>query len=158
MLTWSAFEARRPDLAAAGRDLLYHFGVGLGFLATVRRDGGPRVHPICPLLADRGLYAWLIPSPKLEDVKRDGRYALHGYPLEENEDAVYLTGRAEVRADADLRSTADDAFWAERPRLERPADFESQTLVELLVGSCLLTRTTGHGDPNPQHTVWHGRG
>jgi hypothetical protein len=35
-----------------GRDLLYQFGVGLGFLSTVRRDGGPRVHPICPILHD----------------------------------------------------------------------------------------------------------
>jgi hypothetical protein len=28
--------------------MLYHFGVPLGYLATVRRDGGPRLHPFCP--------------------------------------------------------------------------------------------------------------
>src|SRR6266704_3965772 len=46
---------RRPDFADAGRALLYQFGVGLAFLATVRRDGGPRVHPVCPLICHGGL-------------------------------------------------------------------------------------------------------
>ena len=44
MLTWAEFAHARPDLAEAGRRLLYQFGVGLGFLATVRADGGPRLH------------------------------------------------------------------------------------------------------------------
>ena len=34
--------------------------------------------------------------------------------------------------------------------------FEKQTIFELLLESALLTRTTGHGDPKPQHTVWRG--
>jgi hypothetical protein len=41
MLRWGAFRSARPDLAAAGEELLYHLGLGLGFLATVRADGGP---------------------------------------------------------------------------------------------------------------------
>ena len=40
-LSWLQFEAESPELAEAGRGLFYQFGVGLGFLATVRRDGGP---------------------------------------------------------------------------------------------------------------------
>jgi hypothetical protein len=47
MLTWAEFAHARPELAEAGRRLLYQFGVGLGFLATVRADGGPRLHPMC---------------------------------------------------------------------------------------------------------------
>src|SRR5688572_17751916 len=46
VITWSVFERERPDLAAVGSTLLYQFGMGLGFLATVRADGGPRLHPI----------------------------------------------------------------------------------------------------------------
>ena len=90
---WGELTAKRPDLASAGRDLLYQFGVGLAFMSTVRHDGGPRLHPICPLLTDTGIYALIIPSPKLADLLRDGRYALHSYPTENNEDAFYLTGR-----------------------------------------------------------------
>jgi hypothetical protein len=41
VLSWAEFQRLRPDLAEAGRRLLYQFGVGLGFLATVRADGGP---------------------------------------------------------------------------------------------------------------------
>jgi hypothetical protein len=32
MLTWAEFAHARPELAEAGRRLLYQFGVGLGFL------------------------------------------------------------------------------------------------------------------------------
>ena len=35
-----------------------------------------------------------------------------------------------------------------------PAPVErGDALFEFLVDSCLLTRTTGHGDPNPVHQV-----
>ncbi len=64
----------RPDLAEAGRSLLYQHGVGLAFLATVRAEGRP------------------------------------------------------------------------------PA--EDHALFRLRLDSCLLTRTTGHGDPAPAHHVW----
>ena len=36
MLTWPEFAHALPDLAEAGRRLLYQFGVGLGFLAAIR--------------------------------------------------------------------------------------------------------------------------
>jgi hypothetical protein len=43
VLSWDEFRRLRPDPAEAGRRLLDQFGVGLGFLATVRADGGPRL-------------------------------------------------------------------------------------------------------------------
>src|SRR5205807_1190442 len=82
---WGAFRRLRPDLAEAGRRLLYQFGVGLGFLGTVRADGGPRIHPICPLLTDDGLYAFLAPSLTRDDLRRDPRYALHTFPSPQDE-------------------------------------------------------------------------
>jgi hypothetical protein len=48
VLSWAEFAHARPDLGDADRRLLYQFGVGLAFLATVRADGGPRLHPMCP--------------------------------------------------------------------------------------------------------------
>lgn len=87
MVSWGDFAAARPDLAQAARELLYQHGVGLAFLATVRRDGGPRLHPMCPLLAGPGMYAFIIPSPKQEDLLRDGRYAMHSLPADPDEGA-----------------------------------------------------------------------
>ena len=157
MLTWGAFEAARPELAEAGRELICHFGIGLAFLSTVRPDGGPRLHPIAPVFTGDGLYGLLIPSPKLQDLRRDGRYALHSYPLEENEDAFYLTGRAEERLSGQVRAAVIEAFLAQPGRQGPTLDashFEGQTVVEFLIAACLLTRTSGHGDPDARHTVW----
>ena len=107
MASWAEFEKDRPDLATAGRALLYQFGVGLGFLATVRRDGGPRVHPMCPVIHGGGMYAFIVPGPKQADLHRDGRYALHSFPCPDNEDAFYCTGRAEADEDAGLRPSTE---------------------------------------------------
>ena len=82
MRTWAEFRHARPDLAEAGRRLLYQFGVGLAFLATVRPDGSPRLHPISPLLTNDALLGFIQPSPKRQDLHRDGRYALHSFLAE----------------------------------------------------------------------------
>ncbi len=154
MATWRNLVDDRPDLADAGRGLLYQFGVGLGFLATIRRDTGPRVHPICPILHDDRLLAFIVPSPKLEDLRRDGRYSLHCFPPADNEDAFYVTGRARVLDDPGLRATVARQFVEERTVVEVPPPGDDQALVELDLDTVLLTRTTGHGDPDPDHTVW----
>ncbi len=65
MLTWQAFAGLRPDMAQAGYSLLYQFGIGMAFLATVRKDGGPRLHPVCPLIHDGHLFVFVVGnSPK----------------------------------------------------------------------------------------------
>lgn len=155
-VTWGGLRSRRPQLAEAGQDLLYQFGVGLAFLATIRIDGGPRVHPMCPVIVDDGLYAFLIPSPKRSDLIRDGRFSMHSFPTEDNEDAFSVTGVArEVRV-GDVRTHLVARFLEERPALGlAPPDLDDQLLFEFHVATCLLTRTNGHGDKNPRHTVWH---
>lgn len=46
-------------------------------MATVRKSGAPRVHPVTPIIAD-SLFLFMEPtSPKGRDLQRDGRYALH---------------------------------------------------------------------------------
>ena len=79
MLSWGQLEERWPELAQAGKGLLYQFGVGLAFLSTTRRDGGPRVHPMCHIIVDDLLVALIVPGPKLHDLIRDGRYAMHSF-------------------------------------------------------------------------------
>jgi len=154
MISWRAFEAQQPELARQGADLLYHYGVGLAFLGTVRADGGPRLHPMCPLLTGTGLYAFIVPSPKRRDLHRDGRYAMHSFPLEDNEDTFYLSGVASHVHDARTRDRLAQQFADERAGSGLPRPGTEQELFEFQVAVAMLTRTTGHGDPEPQHTTW----
>jgi hypothetical protein len=153
-MRWVDVEEQRPDLATSGRSLLYQFDVGLAFLSTVRPDGGPRVHPICPLIRTGGLYAFIVNSPKQRDLRRDARYALHSFPPEQNEDAFYVTGLAEERAERSLRSDLSSQFVAERAGLGVPPPRSDEIVFEFMIENVLWTQTNGHGDPEPQHTVW----
>ncbi|HEX4128118.1 MAG TPA: hypothetical protein VHX67_11105 [Acidimicrobiales bacterium] len=154
MKRWSEFAALRPDLAVPGRALLYLVGVGLAYMATTRPDGGPRLHPMCPLLTDDGMFAFIIPSPKQRDLRRDGRYALHSFPRDDNDDAFSCMGIARPVEDTRLRSELSALFAAERSALGVAPPAVEDGLFEFLVDSCLLTRTSGHGDPHPVHQVW----
>jgi hypothetical protein len=103
MATWVDFAAAEPALAAAVKALMCQYGSGLGYLATVRPDGGPRVHPVAPVITDEGLFCFIIPSPKRHDLDRDGRYALHAFPPEETDDEAYVSGRANLVTDLTQR-------------------------------------------------------
>jgi hypothetical protein len=156
MLSWSEFGTVRPDLVEAGGGLLYQFGVGLAFLATVRLDGGPRVHPMCPILSEGGLYALLVPSPKRNDLLRDPRFSLHSFPCDDNEDAFYVTGEARPVEEALVRDAVIATYLAERRDLAMTSqDLRDQLLFAFEIETCLLSRTAGHGDPEARHVVWH---
>lgn len=154
MVSWLEFTHLQPEMAAAGSGLLYDVGVGLAFLATVRRDGGPRLHPMCPVISDDGMFAFIVPSPKQADLHLDGRFALHSFPMEDNEDAFYISGRARFVPDVDIRRRLGQQFADERKAFGVPVPGDEQHLFEFDLDTALLTRTTGHGDPEPQHTVW----
>lgn len=98
MVTWKAFAEAAPELAQVGRALLNQFGVGLAFLATVRADGAPRLHPVCPVVsADRLFVPITATSPKRVDLLRDGRYALQTFPQPKpGSDEFYLAGKSET--------------------------------------------------------------
>ena len=108
MATWSEFETDAPALAAAGRQLLYQYGPPLGFLATVRPDGGPRVHPFCPIVTNGALWAFILRhSPKGADLLRDPRFALHAFPARDLDDEFFVRGRAEQLLLNNLGKTLD---------------------------------------------------
>jgi hypothetical protein len=154
MATWGDFKSSDPAMAEAGRAILYQVGVGLGFLGTVRKDGVARIHPVCPLLTDDRMFLFVIPSPKRNDLLRDGRYSLHSFPCDTNEDALGITGSARLVDDEARRRELGDQFAAERASFGSPQPAAEDLLFELSLDSCFLTRTTGHGDPNPQHQHW----
>jgi hypothetical protein len=96
MVTWKEFAAAEHVLADVGRALLFQYNVGLAVLATVRRDGAPRLHPVCPVLSDDRLFVLIIPtSPKRHDLRRDGRYALQTFPQPKpGSDEFSIAGKA----------------------------------------------------------------
>ena len=104
-VSWKDFATAEPELAETGRSLLFQFQVGLAFLATVRKDGGPRVHPVCPVLSGDRLYVLVTTeSPKRGDLVRDGRYALQSFPQPKpGSDEFYVTGTSRLVEDAATR-------------------------------------------------------
>jgi len=143
--SWSAFASASPDLAADVQALFEQYGQGFGYLATVRRDGGPRVHPVSPVIADGGLFCFVMASPKRSDLVRDGRYALHAYPAELIDDEAYVAGRARPVIDARRRDLVANAHRA-------ALDIDWR-LFELEVDVAMVTHREGH--PRiPEYRVW----
>lgn len=155
MATWREFEKLAPTIAAAGRKLLYHFGPGLAFLATVRRDGAPRLHPICPTIVDGALYAFILgKSPKCGDLRRDGRYALHTFPLRDVDDEFLVMGRALAIDDPDLRARVGDDLGSRGVKGGGP----EEGLFELLIERAMHAEYNGpHGTWPPKYLVWKER-
>jgi Pyridoxamine 5'-phosphate oxidase len=152
MASWSEFTAADPSLAAGIRALLQQYGPGMGYLATVRADGGPRVHPVSPVITDE-LYVFVVASPKRHDLERDGRYALHSYPPEENDDEAYVAGRATPVRDPLVVARLADAL-----RASAAIDWR---VFELSVETAMLRRhSTGGALPfaaivPPITRTWH---
>jgi hypothetical protein len=109
---------------------------------------------MCPLLTDDGMFAFIVPSPKQGDLRRDGVYAMHSFPCPDNEDAFHMTGYARLIEDRNVRNALAEQFVKERSQFPVVPPADDDALFEFEIDSCLLTRTTGHGDPTPQHTVW----
>ncbi len=83
--------------------------IPITYLATVRRDGAPRVHPVCPIIANGRMFVAIAPdSPKRLDLVRDGRYAMHALPGKRDAE-FYVTGRAVRVADEATRALVTEA-------------------------------------------------
>jgi hypothetical protein len=109
-MSWQVLAAVDPALADFGRQRLHD---EVAYLATLREDGSPRLHPVRPIVSDGHLFVFMEPaSPKGRDLRRDGRYALHctatgSQPWDLREFSV--EGRATGITDAALRQTANAA-------------------------------------------------
>jgi Pyridoxamine 5'-phosphate oxidase len=151
MVSWKDFSTAAPELARVGGTLLNQFGVGLAFLATVRRDGAPRLHPVCPVVSGERLFVLITTtSPKHEDLVRDGRYALQTFPQPKpGSDEFSLAGRA--------RLIDDPATRAAVLRDARHRADESEALFELWIERVMHTRWENVLTPEmrPSREKWH---
>ena len=128
MPSWSEFESAAPELAARVRERLDAHTHKT--LATVRRDGSPRICGTETQFEDGDLWIGsMLDARKARDLQRDPRFALHSgsdEPTEWKGDAK-LAGVAEEVTDGgkrtshrfrlDLREVSTVGLNAERNRL-----------------------------------------
>jgi hypothetical protein len=155
MITWTEFERDQPALAEAGHAQLYQIHIGLAFLATVRPDGAPRVHPVCPVLSPDGLHVLIVTGPKQRDLRRDGRYALHTEtcPPPREDDGFAVSGRAREVTGLPVSQRVRDHVRAERDGAVWPT-FSDDAVFELTMDRCLLTLTKADGTFPAGPTIW----
>jgi hypothetical protein len=155
MITWSEFEQRHRDLAGAGARQFYQHGIGLAFLATVRPDGGPRVHPVCPVISSAGLHLLIKAGPKQHDLRRDGRFALHSEacPPPRHDDGFAITGLAREVTDAQTVGVVRGQVRSERDGKVWPG-FDEEAIFELSLERCLLILTQADDLFPAGPTIW----
>lgn len=95
MASWSEIEAAAPELAARARatfDAHRH-----KVLATLRRDGSPRISGIEASFTDGELWLGMMPgSRKALDLRRDSRLALHSASVDPPDDPAAWAGDAKL--------------------------------------------------------------
>jgi hypothetical protein len=141
--SWQDFALAEPELAAFGEKRLK---IGPAYLATVRSDGLPRVHPVTPIIAEGHLLLFMEPtSPKGRDLQRGSGYALHCSVSDNSggEGEFYLMGHAILTDDPVLRELAARYGY-------QPKDF--YILFELNVERAFST--TYPADGNPVRKSW----
>jgi hypothetical protein len=148
--TWAEFEAAAPAMAARGRALLYQYGPPLGYLATVRPDGGPRLHPFCPVVTEGGLWAYILRrSPKGADLRRDARFALHAFAPQDVDDEFFVRGRAQPVDPSDgLKAAIIAAAVPAR------VGGDDEQLFELRIERVLLATYAHRGQWPPTYERW----
>jgi hypothetical protein len=104
-MSWKTFAEESPELAALGLEQLNRT---ICYLALLDEAGAPRIHPITPFIGGGMLFMFTEPtSPKIRDLQRDGRYAIHSAVTGDGPLIEFLvTGEAELITDPTLRVQA----------------------------------------------------
>jgi hypothetical protein len=141
LLSWAEFAAVQPEMAKFGEERL-RFNVM--YLATIKPDGYPRVHPFTPYIGSGNLFAFMEPtSPKGKDLRRNGKYSMHSLVSDMNgtNGEFQITGNAYLVQDPARREMAAKAA---------PYKLNDRyVLFEFKIGSCLSNYYSDKG-PNVQ--------
>jgi hypothetical protein len=142
-MSWKNLEQAAPSLAAFG---IQRINGKVAYLATIRKDGAPRVHPVTPIIGESRLFIFMEPdSPKGFDLRRDGRYALHASV----EDSSGTGGEFRITGHAVLVETAEARELAIRASSYQPAD--RYILFEFAVEQAA---STVYADGEPVRERW----
>lgn len=147
MTTWGEFEAEHPSLAEFGAARIQRCA---SYLATVRADGTPRVHPVMPVIGNGRLFLFMDPtSPKRHDLRANGSYALHtGVEGSGTGGEFYITGNGRPCDDVSLREAAIAA-----------ASYDVDDAWILFELDVTTAGGKGYGDVDvPQPNAWASRG
>lgn len=104
-MSWKTLEDAVPEMATFGLERLSR----VAYLATVRRDGGPRVHPVTPIIGGGAMFVFMEPtSYKGHDLRRDPRYALHASVEDSSggQGEFWVHGQAKLVEDPERRQFA----------------------------------------------------
>lgn len=157
MARWQDIEREAPEIAVPGRQLLYQHGPGLAYLATVRRDGGLRIHPFCPAVTAGGIYGLIGDSPKRADLARNGRFAIHAFPRAESDDELMLAGDSVRRLD-DLDEIAAVAkAYHETGATSSGDEWTFEFLPERALFSLYARRDSGQPTWPPAYHRWQAK-
>jgi hypothetical protein len=144
MMSWAEFAEAEPEMAVFGASRLQERP---GYLATVRKSGAPRVHPVTPIITSDGLFLFMEPnSPKGRDLRERGWYSLHnGVPDNQGSGGeFYESGKGFAVEDPAVRIAASQAAGYE------PED--NHVLFELKLSEA---RCKAYGDVTlPARSSW----
>lgn len=144
MIAWGEFARIEPELAAFGAD---RFGSPPAYLATVRKSGAPRVHPVTPVISADGLFVFMEPtSPKGRDLRERGWFALHnGVPDTDGSGGeFFVSGGGFIEEDPGVRAKVSQA-----------ASYEPAGRYILFELKLAEARCNGYGDvPLPARRRW----
>ena len=145
MKTFSEFAKAEPALSEFGRQ---RFEGRIAYLATIRNDGSPRVHPVAPLIAG-DLFVYMEPtSPKAHDLRRDQRYAMNCAVEDSSggQGEFLVSGEATEVHDASTR-----AHVFEQARARGYFPLERYVLFELRIEAAMSTVYEGDA---PKRVKW----
>jgi Pyridoxamine 5'-phosphate oxidase len=147
MASWHEFAAADPELAEFGADRFAQAQVA--YLATVREDGSPRVHPVTPIIGSGRLFLFMEPtSPKGHDLRRNPAYAMHSLVTDQSGTAgeFWLMGRATYVDDLATRKLAATA-----------AAYDPASRYVLFELSVERAASTVYEDGQPVRLDWRSR-
>ena len=106
-MSWTKFEEGSPELATKGA---LRLNGQIAYLATIKRDGSPRLHPVRPFIGKGHLFIFIDQtSHKGNDLLRDERYALYNSVETENEllYELFIAGSAKRVTKLEIREQAE---------------------------------------------------
>ncbi|MEX0941263.1 MAG: pyridoxamine 5'-phosphate oxidase family protein [Pseudomonadales bacterium] len=145
--SWCRLEKDAPDIAMFGKSRI---DGKVSYLATLKENGWPRVHPVTPVVGEGACFIFAEPeSSKVRDLRANGKYSLHcGMTDSSGSSGEFkITGVANVVADASVRA-AVESVCNFRPSAK-------YVLFELKLGEA--TATTYRGG-RPDRKRWTAAG